>query len=902
MSAALKEKINEISLMLVMTSADDGPGLDLLLEMCADLSTLAATVGGHDRVVAAVAALATQRQQPTFFAVLQEFIGSLTQYIEGSPTARFPNEVAGIVEPTADPDLGPALDRSFLVEFIECHTVLLDEFEGTLLEFQNNQGDPDELTVAVKRYLHNLKGDSGSIGLLGIERVCHAIEDFLEHNSASTFVAQLITFKEWVVSCLKAYAQGARQEVGSAQFLSKVSLNSAEKIFANGASTTHSLPHEPNSVPKSTAPATSPTSSPTSPKVPTALRATDTPPTPAGEPSTYVLTGEKDILVEFANEAEEHLGNVESVVLDAEGTYSKDAVDTIFRGVHSIKGGSAYFGVEEMTRCSHILENFLSEVRDGKRQFDAPLTSLLLTYIDLQKDVLARAKKAVGKDSVMHRDPASVEFLASLDDYGRGQPLEGTSLAHSAAPRELPPTPITSSDPSTVPPPLAAQSTETAPVKRPPAPHQDGESDQKAEKLQVKTFVKVDTARLDHLIDSIGEMVIYSSMLIRHCRELLPGHPEVADATHRVEKFSRDLQDVGMSMRLVPIKSLFQKMSRLVWDTAKKLGKDVNFVMEGEDTELDRNLIDKLADPLMHMVRNSLDHGIESPADREAKGKSRAGKVSLSASHSGGSIHIRIQDDGKGLDPDKLIAKAIEKGIIQEGQKLSRAEAFQLIFAAGFSTAAVVTDISGRGVGMDVVRRNVESLRGRIHIESEVGQGSTFTIELPLTLAIIDGIQIGVGSESFIIPSLSIVEFVRPEADMVTNALDHGETFHFRGKYLPIFRLGDLYGIAPRYSSPQEATMVVVENNQEHVAIMVDEILGECSTVIKSLGPLFEESKGIAGCAIMPRGNVALILDIRSLVQLARTAGLGGGTSGSPSVIATTARATTQPRGMMTLH
>lgn len=360
-------------------------------------------------------------------------------------------------------------------------------------------------------------------------------------------------------------------------------------------------------------------------------------------------------------------------------------------------------------------------------------------------------------------------------------------------------------------------------------------------------------------------------MLIRHCRELLGTNEEVQSVGHRVEKFARDLQDIGMSMRLVPIKGLFQKMSRLVWDTSKKIGKDITFEMVGEDTELDRNLIDKLADPLMHMVRNSIDHGIEPPDERVKKGKPRSGRVALSASHSGGSILIRIEDDGRGIDPEKIMAKAVEKGVIEPGTKLSEQEIFQLIFAAGFSTAAVVTDISGRGVGMDVVRRNVESLRGNIHIQSAVNKGSVFTIDLPLTLAIIDGIEIRVGEEHFIIPSLSIVEFIRPRPEMISYTLDRGETFHFRGKYLPIFRLADLYDLPTECTNPVDANFVIVQNNQEHVAIMVDEILGEYSTVIKTLGPTFEGNRGVSGCAIMPDGDVALILDIRLLVQLART-------------------------------
>jgi two-component system chemotaxis sensor kinase CheA len=359
-------------------------------------------------------------------------------------------------------------------------------------------------------------------------------------------------------------------------------------------------------------------------------------------------------------------------------------------------------------------------------------------------------------------------------------------------------------------------------------------------------------------------------MLIKMCRQYLPNVAAVNKNMHQVEKISRELRDIGMSMRLDPIRGLFQKMSRLVWDTAKKLGKQINFKMDGEDTELDRTLIDKLADPLMHMARNAIDHGIEKPADREAAGKPKVGTVQLRAFHAGGSVHIQIVDDGRGLDPQKLLAKAIEKGIAQAGNQYSEQEIFAFIFAPGFSTAAVVTDVSGRGVGMDVVKKNIESMRGRVHIKSVVGQGTVFTIELPLTLAIIDGVEVKVGTESYILPALSIVELMRPERSMLSTTLQEGETFHFRGRYLPIFRLGDLYSVQPKYIDPSEALIIVVESGGEFVALMVDEVLSTQSIVIKRLGDIFPDTLGITGCAILADGNIGLILDSRSLVTLAR--------------------------------
>lgn len=828
MSNAIKAKLEELSILLVMGSADDPSSLELPLQTCGEIQQLAAESPEAKRICAALQWAREPGMTAATFSNLVALIPPLTRLLDGDGAAVLPHEQQGNAGLKCE-DVATELDPSFVTEFIETHSMLLEEFEASVVQFSGGQGaDAEEFSKAVKRYLHNLKGDAGSVGLPGIERACHRLEDVVVERGAGGLTPQLILFKEWSAACMRCIARGEAPPKSSAVFIAELE-QSLSELAAPGP---ESKVEHPVASPVTVTPVSVPVA-------------------PAGVdqlPSTYAMTGEADILVEFSAEAEEHLTAVESIILEQNGNYSKDNVDAIFRAVHSIKGGSAYFSLIEMSKCSHVLENLLHEVRDGKRVLDETLRALLLAYIDLQKDVLTRAKSCSAAAVQMTTSSDAQNFLASLDAYAKGatQPKvmpEQTSVA-----------------------PVAVNSNAAAPEAPAPA----GENAARGEKLEIKNFVKVDTTRLDLLIDSIGEMVIYSAMLVRQCREKLEHDQTIMNTTHRVEKFARDLQDIGMSMRLIPIKGLFQKMSRLVWDAGKKLGKQIEFEVEGEDTELDRNLIDKLADPLMHMVRNAIDHGIESPEVREKAGKPRQGSVRLSAFHSGGSIHIQVIDDGKGLDPDKLIAKAIEKGIIRDTDRLTKQEAFQLIFAAGFSTAAVVTDLSGRGVGMDVVRRNVESLRGRIQIESEVGKGSVFTIELPLTLAIIDGIQVSVGQEYFIVPSLSIVEFVRPSASSISHALDQGQTFLFRNRYLPVFSLATLYGIEPRAKQPTDGTMIVVENGSEQVALLVDSILGEYSTVIKSLGPVFADQKGLAGCAIMPDGGVALILDVRSLVELAR--------------------------------
>jgi two-component system, chemotaxis family, sensor kinase CheA len=329
------------------------------------------------------------------------------------------------------------------------------------------------------------------------------------------------------------------------------------------------------------------------------------------------------------------------------------------------------------------------------------------------------------------------------------------------------------------------------------------------------------------------------------------------------------LQDLSMSMRMVPVQGVFQKMARLVRDLSRKAGKEIELNISGAETELDRNVVEAIADPLVHMVRNSIDHGIEPAEDRVKIGKKRVGRIDLKAFHQGGNIVIQIVDDGKGLNREKILQKAVKNGIIKEGLEMSDEEVYKLIFHAGLSTAEKVTDISGRGVGMDVVRKNVESLRGRVDIKSEPGRGSTFSIGLPLTLAVIDGQIVSVGKEKFIIPTISLVQSIRPTPDQLSTVCDRGEMIMVRGDLIPMIRLGKLFGIESQYDNPSEALIVIVADGKEHSCLLVDSLLGQQQVVIKNLGDYLGHIRGISGGAIMGDGNVHLILDVPGLIALA---------------------------------
>lgn len=383
--------------------------------------------------------------------------------------------------------------------------------------------------------------------------------------------------------------------------------------------------------------------------------------------------------------------------------------------------------------------------------------------------------------------------------------------------------------------------------------------------------IRVDTSKIDTLINMVGELVITQSML-----SLLGEHfdlnklDQLKNGLSQLERHTRELQESVMNIRMLPISFVFSRFPRLAHDISSKLGKKIELKLVGENTEVDKTVVELLSDPLVHLVRNSLDHGIEMPEVRLAAGKPETGTVTLEAYHRGGNIVIEVSDDGKGLDKDKLRNKAIEKGLINEESILSDKQTYELIFMPGFSTAEKLTDISGRGVGMDVVRRNIQALGGNIEIISELGKGSTIAIHLPLTLAILDGQSIAVGNETYILPLGSIIESLNIKEDKINRVAGKGETFLLRGQYLPIIRMHEIFNVATAKAKKlTEGLLVVVEGQGVRCGLFVDDLLGQQQVVIKSLEANYRRVEGISGATILGDGSVALILDIPGLVRLA---------------------------------
>jgi two-component system, chemotaxis family, sensor kinase CheA len=559
------------------------------------------------------------------------------------------------------------------------------------------------------------------------------------------------------------------------------------------------------------------------------------------------------LLREFHSESVELLHDIEQGVLVLEDNPADTVtVNSIFRAFHTFKGSAGFLHLEALRGLAHDLESLLDAVRRSELRITAEIIDLILA----------------GADALKH---FTREIGTQLQGANAGAPIlvptrNIIARVQSALRGESPPeavvTPLKTPQMAGVALSPAMKTAEPAAgpkVQQSPADTTEGSSG---------GFVKLDTAKLDNLVDLVGELIIAQSMVVQHPDVKSINSLSLVRCLRQLSRITTDLQRNAMSLRMVPIRAMFHKMNRLVRDLATQQQKHVQLVLEGEETELDRNIVEKLSDPLVHMIRNAIDHGLESSDDRVASGKPELGTIRLTAAHQRGGIVIRIQDDGKGLDHSRILAKAIDRGWVKADATLTESEIFSLILQPGFSTAEKVTDLSGRGVGMDVVRRNIENLRGKIEIQSRPGLGTTFTILLPLTLAIIDGLLVGVGDHRYIIPTLSIRESFRPPPGMVTTVHGRGEVVSVRGRQTPLLRLGHYLGTPSRAVKPEDGIIVVVESGDAARGLLVDELIGKQEVVIKSLGRAFRQQNLLAGGAVLGDGWVGLILDVDTLVQM----------------------------------
>jgi len=590
-------------------------------------------------------------------------------------------------------------------------------------------------------------------------------------------------------------------------------------------------------------------------------------------PESFAFEEDPELLADFVMESEEHLAAIEEKILLLEKDPTLiDTIHAVFRSFHSIKGLAGFLGLVGVQTVAHEVETLLDHARNSRISVTSDVVDLVLESSEyLKEEVAVVQAKLNGAPLPAVRDNTDLIKVLSMAtaDIAAGRPFSLAAGKPAAVPPPavavvLPVAPPVAVVPlaEAIPAPEPAPAVEVAPIAAAPAiatPVAPA-TEKQGRTESGSSSIRVETSKLDRLMDMVGEMVIAQAIL-SNSRTGAPGEMS------QLARITSEVQRCAMSMRMMPIGPLFQKNAKMVRDLSRRNGKQVSLELLGESTELDKTIAEELSDPLLHMIRNALDHGIEPPDERIAAGKSPMASLKIGAEHQAGQIVISISDDGRGLDPQRIRNKAIQNGLIDEAAQLTEDEIFHLIFAPGFSTAEKITDISGRGVGMDVVRQHVESLRGRIEIHSELGKGTTFRILLPLTLAIIEGLVIVVGEHRYIIPLFSVREMLRPTEDMLFTVQGSEEMILMRGALLPLIRLHKRFDITPRTEDICDGLLVVCEFSGKRFCLFVDDLQGRQEVVIKSLDESFKSVKGLVGSAILGDGRIGLILDVAGIFQ-----------------------------------
>lgn len=525
---------------------------------------------------------------------------------------------------------------------------------------------------------------------------------------------------------------------------------------------------------------------------------------------------------------------------------SRDAVENIFRFFHNITGNSGILGIPEISAIAGTFEESMEQYRSGEKiigrdyLLELKDAALSLESILERMESEAHERSITGSYNSLKLENIPVGVGEAKKQDIKTLDFKGSTLGEILIKEGL----------------ISADKIEKA------------LEIQEKSGYKAKTAIRIDAERLDNLVDLVGELVIAQSLVAQDESINSSSSAKLDKNLAHLSKITKNIQSHVMSMRMLPLANTFQKLARASRDISKKLGKEVNLKISGEDTEVDKTLIDEIGDPLIHMLRNAVDHGIETPEERVSSGKPRSGTIMLNAYHQGGNVVIEVKDDGKGLSREKIVRKALEKGLLTDASNLSDNDVYLLIFKPGFSTSDTITELSGRGVGLDIVKENIEKLRGKIDVVTEEGKGTAFNIRLPLTLAIIDSMIVNVGLETFVIPTLSVERSFRPKTNDINTIAGKGEVVSVLGNIYPIVRIGELFRIKDGATDPSEAILILVESEGIHCCLMVDNIIGHQQIVIKSLGEVFRELKGISGCTILGDGKVGLIVDISGIIKM----------------------------------
>ncbi len=776
-----------------------------------------------------------------------------------------------LAEPPPPPEPPPSLcadstastrdaeDLDLLRRFVDRQRAELEEFEVAVLEREKGVGSGDDY---VRRYLHTLKGEFGVLDLPCWAELIHGVETLLETRSIGT--EGLLRLKDLLHEKLGSLHTHEGGEVSPSE---------ASAVLGAGASSLPEPPSEPPIVEEASP-----------------LPIEDAP----SEDPVSNLGLDTSFLVDFIAEGGDHIRVIEKALLRLEVSPTDDeSLNLVFRSCHTLKGLAGFLELKEIQRLAHVAESLMDRARNHQILLAPQHVDVLLETTDMFRGLVDGLEKSLAGEA--YHPPAGIDdLIAKLRDADTLEPIPALPTEQAQLPmgeilvqqgvvdqetvdkalriqKEGDKRPLgeilleeEDVDPRVVAQALGQQNAAKKQPSSATAPQAAGTA------LAVEESIRVPVQRLDLLIDTIGEAVIAQSMVWADPAIQGAGDLATEKKIAQASLILRQIQELSMSLRMVSIRSTFQKMSRLVRDLARKLDKQIELAMEGEDTELDKTVVENIGDPLIHMVRNSVDHGVEMPAERIAAGKRPEGRVVLRAYHKAGAVFIEIQDDGKGLDKEAILRKAIASGKARAEQAYSDQEIYQMIFQPGLSTAKAVTDVSGRGVGMDVVKKNIEALRGSVEIQSEKGRGTRFTIRLPLTLAIIQGMVVRSDAARYIVPTLSILSTLQLDLGMVQTVVGRGEILNLRGELIRLVRLDELFGSALPGERRECGVVLVVEDPfSRKVGLVVDQILEQQQVVIKNLGGGMGQVPGVSGAAIMTDGSVSLILDVGGIVKVA---------------------------------
>ena len=753
--------------------------------------------------------------------------------------------------------------REIIISFIAEGYERLDDAEAQL----GKLGDAEDRARlnAVFRLFHSVKGSAGYLGFDAIKTLTHEaealLEVFLKEGVAPTpdrldpIYGAIDTLRDLIGLVERDYSDEAG---AGASAEGALRIAAAVEELRGGAG------------PKPSAASTQPKAEPRA-EPPSSTAGDSASPAP-GEADLGELVS-REMVERFVAESADLIEGVERDALGLEGAEDKvEAVNGIFRAIHTIKGNAGFFGCSDLERACMGFETLLDGARLGKVPIGEGLVTAFMGRVDSIRESLGRVGTVLPGSADGPAIPPASDSSGAPGDAGEYRPIGQILVDMGAAKEEdikealvFQERPIGeilvaggAVDEADVARALEIQKTQSSRADHPPA-----------EEIQRKE-IRVDTGKLDKLFDLVGELITAEAMVLNSPDLSGLKLDGFAKSFAGLSKISREIQETTMMIRMVPLESLFQKMSRLVRDLSRKSGKPVDFRVTGADTEMDKNVIEQISDPLVHIIRNAVDHGIEGAEDRALAGKPPAGVLMLDARYEGSEICISVRDDGGGLDRGRILEVAAQRGMVkpEASASLSDREVWQLIFEPGFSTAAKVTEVSGRGVGMDVVKKNIERIRGKVDIRTMEGEGTEFILKIPLTMAILEGITVRAGSGYYSIPLGDILEFFKVSASQLNSAEGGQITVALRGEVMPLVKLGEVFSIPGACLEPTEGILLVVQSGGRKACILIDEVVGNQQIVVKSLSEYLGRVDGLSGCSILGDGTVSFIIDTARLLSL----------------------------------